>query len=70
MKTKLTQKEKILAMLKLRQHSAVELNKIAFRYSARIEELRNQGHNIETIREKNSKGKYKPYCSYKLIEAK
>lgn len=46
------QKQNILALLK--RKSKVynsELNKIAFRYSARIEELRKEGYEIETIRE-------------------
>lgn len=43
----LTQKDRILRLL--RTHPSVtnaDLNQIAFRYSARIEELRNEGHDI------------------------
>ena len=46
------QKQKILALLK--RKSKVynsELNKVCYRYSARIKELRNEGYQIETIRE-------------------
>lgn len=47
-----TQIERILK--KLRSKKSVknyELNKICFRYSARIKDLRDKGYEIETVRE-------------------
>ena len=43
---KLSQKERILARLRKGPATNRELNEIAFRYSARISELRDEGHNI------------------------
>ena len=43
---KLSQKERILARLRKGPASNRELNDIAFRYSARIAELRDEGHAI------------------------
>ena len=42
----LTQKGRILARLQRGPATNRELNLIAFRYSARIAELRNEGHHI------------------------
>ena len=42
----MTQKERILARLQRGPATNRDLNDIAFRYSARIAELRNEGHNI------------------------
>lgn len=56
-----TQSEKILALLKERgDHGAtnVELNKIAFRYSARINDLRKDGHDISAAHIKGSSWKF------------
>ena len=39
-----------------------ELNRICFRYSARIKELREEGYNIATVRQKQG------YFRYFLIE--
>ena len=47
--TTTSQRAKILDLLKARGTvSNVELNKIAFRYSARLYELRQEGHRITT----------------------
>lgn len=46
----MTQKEKILARLKRGPATSPELNEIAFRYSARIDDLRKLGHNITSER--------------------
>ena len=43
---KLSQKERILARLRKGPATNRELNDIAFRYSARISELRDEGHAI------------------------
>lgn len=51
---KLTQKERILNRLRYGPAFNYELNQIAFRYSARIAELRDEGHDI---RWKSVKGK-------------
>lgn len=45
-----TQKERILAALLRGPATNRELNSIAFRYSARIAELRAEGHDIRTYR--------------------
>lgn len=45
-----TQKERILAALRRGPVTNRELNSIAFRYSARIAELRADGHDIRTYR--------------------
>jgi hypothetical protein len=42
----LTQKERILARLQRGPATNRDLNQIAFRYSARIAELRDEGHSI------------------------
>ena len=42
----MTQKERILHRLQRGPATNRELNDIAFRYSARIAELRNEGHDI------------------------
>ena len=42
----MTQKERILARLQRGPATNRDLNAIAFRYSARIAELRDEGHNI------------------------
>ena len=44
---KLSQKERILARLRKGPASNRELNDIAFRYSARIAELRDEGFDIQ-----------------------
>jgi hypothetical protein len=45
---RLTQKEKILHQFRLRHRmDSNELNKICFRYSARIHELKKDGYNIK-----------------------
>lgn len=47
-KRRIPQTEKILALLKEKPYvTNVELNRICFRYSARILELRNDGHDIQ-----------------------
>lgn len=43
----LSQKDRILARLQRGPATNRDLNDIAFRYSARIAELRNEGHRIE-----------------------
>lgn len=44
---KLSQKERILQLLRSSEHvTNRDLNEIAFRYSARISELRDEGHAI------------------------
>jgi len=50
---KYTQSAKILSLLK-KQGSATntQLNKICFRYGARIFDLRKEGHNILSVQEK------------------
>ncbi len=46
--TKTSQTKRILTKLRVnRTVTNTELNKIAYRYSARILELRNDGHNIQ-----------------------
>lgn len=46
--TKLTQTKQILNLLKKRRYvTNIELNKICYRYSARIHELRSEGWDIE-----------------------
>lgn len=53
MSEKLSQTARILKLLKSkRQVSNNELNRVAYRYSARIAELRLEGHNILTERVK------------------
>jgi len=50
-----TQTAKILRLLKA--HGTVtniELSRICFRYSARIHELRREGHNITSVHDKGS----------------
>lgn len=45
----MTQQQKILTMLKQAPNNTVtnvDLNKVCFRYGARIHDLRQQGHNI------------------------
>ena len=52
-----TQSEKILEALKLAGPAGVsnyDLNDIAFRYSARIKDLRDRGHKIEAVKGKGS----------------
>jgi len=63
---KQTQKEKILSALKSGRKTSMELNKICFRYSARINELRDAGHNIETLQVVR-KGKVMAWKEYQLI---
>lgn len=48
----MTQKERILARLKEGPARNRDLNEIAFRYSARIAELRAEGHDIHCRRVK------------------
>lgn len=52
----LTQKDRILARLRRGPATNRELNDIAFRYSARIAELRDEGHNIRWAPVKGSPG--------------
>lgn len=50
----LTQAGRILRLLKQQGEATnVELNRICFRYAARIAELRHDGHVIVTVRENN-----------------
>ncbi len=50
--TTATQSAKILALLRTHGSvTSVELNKVAYRYSARFHELRQDGHQIQTIRD-------------------
>jgi len=50
--TKISQTTKILRLLKEQGEATnVELNRICFRYGARIYELRREGHEILTVRE-------------------
>lgn len=59
-----TQTEKILALLKeAGDHgvSNIDLNKIAFRYSARLHDLRKDGHIIKATHLKDS------YWNFRLI---
>jgi hypothetical protein len=52
--TKLSQTARILRLLKEQgEASNGQLNKICFRYSARLKDLRNEGHHILSVREKN-----------------
>ena len=52
----MTQKERILARLRKGPASNRELNVIAFRYSARIAELRDEGHSIQWAAAKDRPG--------------
>lgn len=48
--TTATQRATILALLQKRGSvTSIQLNDIAYRYSARIHELRHDGHQIETL---------------------
>jgi len=50
--TNATQRAAILALLQRNVLvTSVELNEIAYRYSARIHELRQDGHQIQTMRD-------------------
>ncbi|WP_024816937.1 helix-turn-helix domain-containing protein [Arthrobacter sp. 31Y] len=42
----MSQREKILQLLKTGPATNQQLNKVCYRYGARIHELRNAGHNI------------------------
>lgn len=49
-----SQAARILKLLKSKgQATNRELNRIAFRYSARVADLRREGHNIVSVREKD-----------------
>lgn len=53
--SKESQTAKILKLLKEKGNATnIELNKICYRYSARIADLRKEGHNIITVHEKGS----------------
>jgi hypothetical protein len=59
----INQTQRILALLvKGKEVTNRQLNGIAFRYGARLKELRDKGYEIETIR------KGLGYYSYKLIK--
>lgn len=50
-----SQTSKILKLLKEKGNATnIELNKICYRYGARIHELRQEGYNIISVREKGS----------------
>jgi len=54
-----TQTAHILRLLKQKgELTNYELNRICFRYAARIHELRKEGHRIVTVREEGSKRRY------------
>jgi len=63
----MTQREKVLHELK--KGRAVDtvwaFSRNICRLSARIMELRNSGHEIESVQQKR-KGKILPYCAYQL----
>lgn len=46
--TRMSQRDKVLAAIKAGPVTNFELNKICYRYSARIYELREEGHQIST----------------------
>lgn len=53
MSEKLSQTARILKLLKAQgEASNRELNKICFRYSARLKDLRGEGHDILSVKEK------------------
>jgi len=57
----MTQKEKIYKELERAGSFGVtnyDLNDICFRYSARIKDLRDDGHNIVAIKEKGSRWRF------------
>lgn len=55
MGTKESQAARILKLLKANGEATnKELNRICFRYAARIHELRKEGHNILAVHEKDS----------------
>lgn len=57
----MNQATKILNLLKQRGEAGatnIELNSIAFRYGARIADLRQAGHQIQSIKLKGSKWKF------------
>lgn len=54
MSEKLSQTARILNLLKANGEATnAQLNKIAFRYSARLKDLRDEGHDILSIKEKD-----------------
>jgi len=54
MSEKLTQTARILNLLKANGEATnAQLNKICFRYSARLKDLRDEGHDILSIKEKD-----------------
>jgi hypothetical protein len=56
---KLTQTAKILKLLKENGSATnLELNKLCFRYGARIFDLRKEGHDILSVHEKDSKWRF------------
>lgn len=57
--TKESQTARILRLLKEKgELTNRELNRICYRYAARIHELRNEGHNIVSVHEKDSLWRY------------
>ena len=54
--TPLTQRDRILARLRRGPATNADLNEIAFRYSARIAELRDRGHVITWTADKKHPG--------------
>lgn len=54
-----TQTGRILKLLQEKDSvTNVELNRIAFRYSARLHNLRKEGHDILTVQESKGKWRY------------
>ena len=54
----MTQADRILALLRTRPRTNTELNRVAFRYSARLHELRRDGYIINTERVKEGVFRY------------
>lgn len=65
--TKTTQTQKILNLLKDNSYvTNIQLNRICYRYSARIHELRNEGYEIE--REYEKPGVWRYWLVYEPLE--
>lgn len=71
----MTQQEKILELLEKHPKGVTnfDLNKIAFRYSARIKDLREQGYDISATHIKGSEWSFRlepsmcPVCQHKTL---
>lgn len=63
-----TQRDKILALLRQGSVTNFELADICIRYSARIHELRKEGHEIETVARLPGKDKNSALVVYRLKE--